>query len=111
MTTFNDRDKQFENKFAKDKELLFKVNARRNKLLGLWAAGKLGKQGAEAEQYAKDVVMAEFETHDDDSRDVIEKLMEDFAEAKISVSEKDIRAEMERLQPVAKKQIMGEAAF
>ena len=61
MTTFDDRKDAFENKFAHDEELRFKAMARRNKLLGLWAAEKLGKSGAEAEEYAKSVVLADFE--------------------------------------------------
>ena len=61
MTTFDDREKSFEKKFEHDQELQFKVNARKNKLLGLWAAGLMGKTGADAEAYAKDIVMAEFE--------------------------------------------------
>lgn len=106
MTTFDDRDKAFENKFAHDEELAFKVIARRNRLLGAWAAAKLGKKGAEAEQYAKDVVLADFEISGDG--DVALKLLKDFASAKINMGEKDIRAEMERLLPVARKQIVGE---
>ena len=79
MTTFNDREKSFEKKFQHDQELQFKVNARKNKLLGLWAAGLLGKTGADAEAYAKDVVMADFEKPGDS--DFIHKLMKDLAAA------------------------------
>ena len=60
MTTFNDREKGFENKFAHDEEMQFKASARRNKLLGLWAASLLGKTGAEADAYAMEVVRADF---------------------------------------------------
>ena len=105
MTTFDDRDKGFENKFAHDEELSFKINARRNKLLGLWAAEKLGKKGPEAEEYAKDVVVAEFDSSGDS--DVGEKLLKDFTQAKITIAPKEISAEMERLLPIARKQIMG----
>ena len=106
MTTFDERDKAFENKFAHDEELLFKAIARRNKLLGAWASAKLGKIGKEAEQYAKDVVLADFESAGDN--DVIEKLLKDFAKVKVAMNAKDIRAEMDRLLLVAKKQILGE---
>ena len=60
MTTFDDREKAFEKKFEHDQQLQFTVNVRKNKLLGLWAAGVLGKSGAEAEAYAKDLVLVEF---------------------------------------------------
>ncbi len=106
MTTFDDRDKSFENKFAHDEELAFKTHARRNKLLGLWAASKMGKDGAEAMEYAKDIVLTEFESSG--SGDVIEKLLKDFGQAHIQVTEKEIQAEMDKLAPVARKQIMGE---
>ena len=65
MTTFDDRQKTFEKKFERDQDLQFKVNARRNKLLGLWAAGVMGKSGTEAEGYAKEVVVADFENPGD----------------------------------------------
>lgn len=105
MTTFDDRDKGFENKFARDEELSFKINARRNKLLGQWAAAKLGKSGADADQYAKDVVLADFESSGDG--DVVAKLLKDFGHAKISITAKEIHAEMERLLPIAKKDVLG----
>ena len=76
MTTFDDRKDAFENKFALDEELRFKATARRNKLLGLWAAEKLGKSGAEADAYAKSVVLADFEEAGDG--DVIRKVKADL---------------------------------
>jgi hypothetical protein len=106
MTTFDDRQKGFESKFAHDEELNFKAMARRNKLLGLWAADKLGKQSADAEQYAKDVVMADFESGG--NNDVVEKLLKDFAAAKIKITAADINKEMERLIPIARSQIIGD---
>lgn len=106
MTTFDDRQKGFENKFALDEELEFKANARRNKLLGLWAAERLGKSASEAEHYAKDVVMADFESNGD--QDVAEKLAKDFQHAGLAVSLKEILVEMERLLPVARQQILGD---
>ena len=76
MTTFDKREEGFEKKFAHDEELRFKANARRNKLLGLWAAEKLGLSGAGAEAYAKEVVVADFEEAGDD--DVLRKVRKDF---------------------------------
>ena len=106
MTTFNDREKSFEKKFQHDQELQFKVNARKNKLLGLWAAGLLGKTGADAEAYAKDVVMADFEKPGDS--DVIHKLMKDLAAAGKPMEEHSIRKQGERLLEEAKKQVTAE---
>ncbi|MBX9946431.1 MAG: DUF1476 domain-containing protein [Reyranella sp.] len=108
MTTFNDREKSFEKKFEKDQELQFKVNARRNKLLGLWAAGLMGKSGADAEAYAKTVVMADFEKPGDD--DVIGKLVSDLAAAGKPTEDHTIRRQAERLVDEAKKQVMTESA-
>ncbi len=105
MTTYDDRQKGFERKFAHDEELAFKAKARRNKLLGLWAAGKLGKDGADADAYANDVVMADFESHGDD--DMVTKVLDDFVAAKLSVSAREIIAEMERLLPIARQQVVG----
>src|ERR671914_2573002 len=76
MTTFDDRKDAFEKKFAHDEDLRFKATARRNKLLGLWAAEKLGKSGPEAETYAKSVVMADFQEAGDD--DVLRKVRADL---------------------------------
>jgi hypothetical protein len=106
MTTFNDREKSFEKKFEKDQELQFKVNARRNKLLGLWAAGLMGKSGADAEAYAKEVVIADFEKPGDS--DVIAKLVKDLAAAGKPTEEHTIRKQAERLMDDAKKQLMTE---
>ena len=68
-TSFDEREKGFEKQFAHDEELRFKAVARRNKMLGLWAAGVLGKSGADAEAYAKDVLLAEFDTGGDEAID------------------------------------------
>lgn len=106
MTTFNDREKSFEKKFEKDQELQFKVNARRNKLLGLWAAGLMGKSGADAEAYAKEVVIADFEKPGDS--DVVAKLVKDLAAAGKPTEEHTIRKQAERLMDDAKKQLMTE---
>lgn len=106
MTTFKDRENAFEKQFEHDQEIQFKVNARKNKLLGLWAAGQLGKSGADAEAYAKDVVMADFEKPGDS--DVIHKLMHDLAAAGKPAEEHTIRKHSERLLIDAKQQIMTE---
>ena len=95
MTTFDQRKDAFENKFAHDEELRFKATARRNKLLGLWAAEKLGKSGAEAEAYAKSVVVADFEEAGDE--DVVRKVKNDFALAGIVVADTEIRTVMSEL--------------
>lgn len=106
MTTFNDREKAFEKKFEKDQELQFKVTARKNKLLGLWAAGLMGKSGADAEAYAKEVVLADFEKPGDS--DVMEKLVKDLAAAGKPTEEHTIRKHSEQLAEEAKKQLMTE---
>jgi hypothetical protein len=106
MTTFNEREKAFEKKYEHDQDLKFKVTARKNKLLGLWAAGVLGKSGADAEAYAKDVVMADLEKPGDS--DVIEKLVKDLAAAGKPTEEHTIRKQAERLAEAAKEQLMKE---
>ncbi|MFJ5369233.1 DUF1476 domain-containing protein [Bosea sp. CER48] len=95
MTTFDQRKDAFENKFAHDEELRFKATARRNKQLGLWAAEKLGKSGADAEAYAKSVVVADFEEAGDE--DVVRKVKNDFALANVNASDVEIRTVMAEL--------------
>jgi hypothetical protein len=107
MTGFDDREKGFEAKFRLDQEAQFKVHARRNKLLGLWAAGQLGKTGADAEAYAKEVVVADF-TRAGDS-DVIEKVLGDLKAKGLSFSEADIRVQLDRLASTAREQIIAES--
>ena len=92
MTTFDQRKDAFENKFAHDEELRFKATARRNKLLGLWAAEKLGKSGTDADAYAKSVVVADFEEAGDE--DVVRKVKTDFASASVAVDDAEIRKVM-----------------
>jgi hypothetical protein len=101
MTTFDKREEGFEKKFALDEEQRFKAEARRNKLLGLWAAEKLGKSGDDAAAYAKDVVAADFEEAGD--ADVLRKVAKDLA-AK-GVSEIEIRKKMDELTATAIQQI------
>ncbi|CDN47913.1 MULTISPECIES: DUF1476 domain-containing protein [Neorhizobium] len=101
MSGLSDREKAFENKFALDLELKFKALARRNKLAGLWAAGLLGKTDAEA--YAKEVVVADFEEAGDE--DVFRKLRSDLDAAGVSISDQDIRSKMLELLAQAVDQI------
>ncbi len=104
MTTFDDRENAFENKFAHDEEMKFKAEARRNKLLGLWVAELLGKSGDDAAAYAKEVVAADFEEAGDE--DVYRKIAGDLGDL---ASEQTIRAKMVELMIEAKHQIMKEA--
>lgn len=103
MTTFDDRENAFENKFAHDEELKFKAEARRNKLLGLWVAGLLGKSGDDAAAYAKEVVMSDFEEAGDE--DVFRKVAADLGDRADGAT---IRAKMAELMAEAKRQIMNE---
>lgn len=107
MTTFDDRKDAFEKKFAHDQELRFKAEARRNKLLGLWAAEKLGKSGAAAEDYAKSVVFADFEEQGDE--DVFRKIRADFDAAGVAQSDHQIRRSMDEFaaQAIAEVQKKG----
>ena len=106
MTTFNEREKAFENKYQHDQELQFKVEVRRNKLLGLWVAEMLGLAGADAEAYAKEVVAADFEEPGD--ADLIRKIQADAQPKNLDLSEHRLRKKMDELVVVAKEQIMGE---
>ena len=103
MANMDGREKGFERKFAFDEELKFKAMARRNKLLGVWAAEKLGKSGAEAEAYAKDVVLADFAEAGDE--DVFRKVRGDFDAAGVKVSDSDIRSAMMELLAKAVDQV------
>ena len=106
MTTFDERESSFEAKFKHDKELQFKVNARRNKLLGLWAANLLGIHGADAEAYAKDVVKADFAAPGD--HDVLQKVLKDFQAKSVEMSEHRLRKQMDDLMKIATDQIRSE---
>ena len=106
MTSFDSREKAFENKYAHDSEMQFKAEARRNKLLGLWAAEKMGLTGADADAYAKEVVIADFEEAGDE--DVFRKVSGDLKGKGIAVSESDIRVQMRELMAQAKDQVMQE---
>jgi hypothetical protein len=103
MTNMNERRDAFENKFAHDEELKFKATARRNKLLGLWAAEKLGKTGEAAEAYAKEVVASDFEEAGDN--DVFRKVRKDFDAAGVAQSDHQIRRTMDELLVIAAEQV------
>ena len=89
MTTFDDRERAFESQYARDQEMQFKIVARRNRLLGQWAAKKMGLTEAEADAYARDVIRAYFEEAGDD--DVIRKLLGDLTSAGVEIEESAIR--------------------
>jgi hypothetical protein len=106
MTDFNDRERAEEAKFAHDEEMHFRVHARRNRLLGQWAAEKMGLSAVEAEAYAKAVVQADFEEAGDE--DVVRKLLGDLVSAGVEVSEADIRTALDAKAVEAKRALMGE---
>jgi len=99
MTTFDKREEGFEKKFAHDEELRFKATARRNRMLGMWAAAKLGITGADAEAYAKAVVMADLEEAGDN--DVFRKIRKDFDDKGVVESDHQIRRTMDELMAKA----------
>ena len=103
MTQFDDREKAFEAKFAHDSELRFKAEARRNKLLGQWAAGLMGLSGDAAEAYAKEVVASDFAEAGDE--DVFRKVKGDLSAKGVSVADTEIRAQMAGLLETAKRQL------
>jgi hypothetical protein len=107
MTTFEDREKGYERKFAHDQELKFRATARRNKMLGLWAAEQLGLSGEEAQAYAKEVIKADLEIPGDD--DVFRKIRRDFDAKSVEKSDHQIRSKMVDLMGVAISQIETEA--
>ncbi len=103
MTTFDRRKDAYESKFAHDEELRFKAEARRNKLLGLWAAEKLGLAGEKATEYAAAVVASDFDEPGDE--DVFRKVRADFDEASVAVSDQELREKMVNLMGEAIQQI------
>ena len=106
MNTFKDREKTYEAKYVHDQETNFRINARRNKLLGQWAAGLLGLTGAEAENYAKEVVKSDFKTAGDD--DVVAKVSADFKAKGVEMTESRLRIEMRNLLDEARRQVTTE---
>ena len=104
MTTFGDRERAFEAKFANDQELQFKIIARRNRLLGEWAAERMGLTPEERDAYAKAVVQADFEEVGDE--DVIRKVTGDLTSAKVEVTDGEVRAALEAMSVEARRQFM-----
>src|SRR3954469_24501100 len=100
MTTFDEREKGFEARYQHDQDIQFRVHARRNKLVGLWAAEKLGLRGAAADSYAKDVVASDFEHPGDE--DIVGKILKDFQAKDVKSSAAEIRKELEHKMPIAK---------
>lgn len=105
--SFKDREKGFEAKYRHDQETTFKINARRNKLLGLWAAEQMKIAGPAAEAYAKEVVVADFDQPGD--ADVVRKVLRDLAGKGVDMTEHRLRKEMDRLAVVARDQVLAEA--
>lgn len=105
MTNFNDRERAEEAKFAMDEDTQFRVTARRNRLLGQWAAEQMGLSAVEAEAYAKSVVQADFEEAGDE--DVVRKLLGDLTSAGVETSEADIRAALEAKTVEARRALLG----
>jgi hypothetical protein len=103
MPTFDDRERAFETKFAHDQEMQFRAVARRNKMVGLWAAGLLGKSGEEADAYAMEVIRADFEEAGHD--DVVRKLVADLGDR---ATEATIRAKLDEMLAAAKSQLVSE---
>jgi hypothetical protein len=104
MTTFDDREKGFESKFAHDQEMAFRITARRNRLLGQWAAGLMKLTPEETDSYGKSVVQADFEEAGDE--DVIRKLLGDLTSAGVEIDDARIRAALEAKAVEARRQLM-----
>ncbi len=104
MTTFDDRERAFESIYARDQEMQFKVTARRNRLLGMWAAELMGLTDVEAESYAKDVVRADFEEAGDE--DVIRKVLGDLLAAGVEADESEVRQAIQDQAVEARRQLM-----
>lgn len=103
MTTFDDREQGFEKKFALDQEQEFKANSRRNRMLGEWAAGLMGLEGAHVQEYARAVIKSDFELPGDE--DVLRKVFEDLKGSGVQVTEGDVRMKMAELLAQAREQI------
>jgi hypothetical protein len=107
MTTFDDRESAFENKFAHDEELQFKISARRNKLFGLWAAEKMGLTAEEADAYGKSVVQADFEEAGEE--DIVRKVLGDLTSAGVETDDQEVRAALDAQMIEARRQFIEAA--
>ena len=105
MTTFEDRERAFETKFARDEEMAFRITARRNRLLGTWAAGLMGLTPEETDAYAKAVVQAEFEEAGDE--DVVRKILGDLVSANVDMDEARVRDALHEWTVEARRQLIG----
>jgi hypothetical protein len=106
MTTFDDRERAEEAKFAHDEEMIFRIQARRNRLVGQWAAERMGLSTAETDAYAKSVVQADFEEAGDE--DVVRKLLGDLISAGIDANEGEVRVALSEKAIEARRALMGE---
>ncbi len=106
MTTFDKRKDEAETRYKHDQELDFKAGARRNKLLGLWAAEQMGITGESADAYAKEVVISDFDRPGDE--DVLEKVLKDLTDKGLEISAHRVRKEMDQLMEVAHEQVRNE---
>jgi hypothetical protein len=104
MTTFDERERAFETKFARDQEMQFRVHARRDRLLGLWAAELMGLTSVEADGYARDLIRSDFETVTDD--DIVRKLLGDLTSAGVEIEETEIRAQIDLKTVDARRQLI-----
>jgi hypothetical protein len=104
MTLFNEREKAFEDEFAHDQEMAFRVSARRNKLLGHWAASKMGLTAEETDSYGKSIVQADFEEGGDE--DVIRKILGDLTAAGVEATDEDVRQAMAEVTIEARRQLL-----
>lgn len=107
MTSFSDRERAEEAHFSRQEEMQFRIQARRNRLLGAWAAERMGLSAVEAEAYAKAVVQADFEEAGDE--DVVRKLLGDLTSAGVETNEGEVRSALEAKHVEARRQLMGEA--
>jgi hypothetical protein len=105
MTTFDDRERAFETKFARDEDMAFRVTARRNRLVGTWAAGLMGLTPEETDAYAKAVVQADFEEAGDE--DVIRKLLGDLVSAQVDIDDAKVRSALNDATVEARRQLMS----
>lgn len=104
MTTFDERERAFEAKFARDQEMQFKIHARRDRLLGQWAAERMGLTEAEADSYARDLIRSDFETVSDE--DIVRRLMGDLISAGVEVDEQEVRAKIDEKTIKARRQLI-----
>lgn len=107
MTTFDEREHAFEDKFAHDQELRFRVHARRNRLFGLWAAERLGLAQAQAEAYATALAQADAAKFSDDA--IVRRVLDDFTAKGVTVTALELQRQLEHLLPLAKQQVMGKS--